>query len=349
VDNTGKPEGTVEDPRRATAADKRASSESASTDPERPWVGEIRELRSALIEQEHRPIQVYWNFLESFGWHATDPRRKAARRALLWRMFAPAAVAAGGITVASVLSILTYAEFRKQNAQLREQTDQIIVQAKVQRDALDLADRQLKRQQDQWEYERGAGCGASDLCKNAGVCTYQDGLCVASEAGCKSSRGCEYNGACLLADSKNTCTATVEFCRSWSGCKKTGLCDFALEECTASANGCAASDQCKVEGLCALGSTDECIATDEGCAASDECKESGRCRERDGQCVPTPDTCKRTAGCRERGECFASLHVSMCMTREDIRNIKEMSADFDYTRAMGIRKAFDEAREHDWK
>lgn len=85
-----------------------------------PWHTEMDELRTALIEQEHRAPQVYWRAVESFGWEKGDPRRDAARRAVVWRIFAPATLAIGG---AGLFTMLTYCELRTQNGFIQAQVD----------------------------------------------------------------------------------------------------------------------------------------------------------------------------------------------------------------------------------
>ncbi len=48
----------------------------------------LLDLESKLIEQEHRPITLIWNYLKrKTKWEKGDKRRNAATRAILWRLF----------------------------------------------------------------------------------------------------------------------------------------------------------------------------------------------------------------------------------------------------------------------
>lgn len=61
---------------------------------------ELNSLEAKLIEQEHRPITLIWNFIKRKSkWKKDDKRRDAATKAIIWRLlFSPTtiAVASGG-------------------------------------------------------------------------------------------------------------------------------------------------------------------------------------------------------------------------------------------------------------
>ncbi|MBS0430427.1 MAG: pentapeptide repeat-containing protein [Proteobacteria bacterium] len=93
------------------------------------------ELEARFIEQEHRIVRVVQNYFDRKRWTLDDPRRAAARNAILWRMFAPgtAAVAASSLVAIATLVVLVWqtgliAEqnefFKEQNQKLQLQIDQ---------------------------------------------------------------------------------------------------------------------------------------------------------------------------------------------------------------------------------
>ena len=66
-----------------------------------------RKFHAALMEQEHRFLPAITNFSQYyFGTPGDDPRKRAVLRAVLWRFFGPATVAATGIGIVSLLSLL---------------------------------------------------------------------------------------------------------------------------------------------------------------------------------------------------------------------------------------------------
>ncbi|MBC5782337.1 pentapeptide repeat-containing protein [Ramlibacter sp. USB13] len=92
------------------------------------------DLEARFLEQEHRIVRVVQNFFDRTKWPADDPRRAAARNALLWRVLAPgtAAVAAGGIVAVATLLVLVWQTsliadqnefFKEQNQKLQQQID----------------------------------------------------------------------------------------------------------------------------------------------------------------------------------------------------------------------------------
>jgi uncharacterized protein YjbI with pentapeptide repeats len=93
------------------------------------------DLEARFLEQEHRVVRVIQNYFDSKKWAVGDPRRAAARNALLWRLLAPstAAVATSGLVAGATLVVLIWqtrliAEqnefFKEQNQKLQTQIDQ---------------------------------------------------------------------------------------------------------------------------------------------------------------------------------------------------------------------------------
>jgi hypothetical protein len=92
------------------------------------------ELEAKLIEQEHRIVRVIQNFVNRNQWANEDPRRAAAKNALVWRALAPISItAAAGSTVALATLLVLFwqtrlmseqnASFKEQNAKLQAQID----------------------------------------------------------------------------------------------------------------------------------------------------------------------------------------------------------------------------------
>ncbi|PHV05605.1 hypothetical protein CSQ96_19385 [Janthinobacterium sp. BJB412] len=93
------------------------------------------EVEARFIEQEHRIVRVVQNYFDRKNWPADDPRRVAARNAVIWRVLAPgtAAVAASGIIALATLGVLVWQTgliadqnmaFKEQNNKLQLQIDQ---------------------------------------------------------------------------------------------------------------------------------------------------------------------------------------------------------------------------------
>ena len=92
-------------------------------------------LEARFMEQEHRIVRVVQNYFDRKRWPAGDPRRIAARNAVIWRVLTPgtAAVAASGLVAVATLVVLVWqtrliAEqnefFKEQNQKLQLQIDQ---------------------------------------------------------------------------------------------------------------------------------------------------------------------------------------------------------------------------------
>lgn len=87
-------------------------------------------LKSQLIEQEHRWVSVMMNVYECWHLPHEHPHRKAAIRALFWRIFSgrtvAAAAATGGLVVFSVLGLITAIQanllLQRQNEKIDQQS-----------------------------------------------------------------------------------------------------------------------------------------------------------------------------------------------------------------------------------
>jgi len=66
-------------------------------------------IEARLLEQEHRPFTLLKNFFNRKQWDKQDPRRKAVKTALLWRLFfSPAVIAGTGGLIALASLIILY-------------------------------------------------------------------------------------------------------------------------------------------------------------------------------------------------------------------------------------------------
>ncbi len=91
---------------------------------------QIDEIDARLIEQEHRTVHVALNAYKYFGKDVAPEKRKAAMRALFWRVFAPytaaAILAGGGTLIAGLTAYFLHQQNQKLDAQtelLRRQTE----------------------------------------------------------------------------------------------------------------------------------------------------------------------------------------------------------------------------------
>jgi uncharacterized protein YjbI with pentapeptide repeats len=88
---------------------------------------ELIDLEARLLEQEHRMLRVFGNYLGRKQWTERDPRRRATITALLWWFFSPTkmAVASGGLIGAATLIFLFFQtqEMRRQSALLKISVD----------------------------------------------------------------------------------------------------------------------------------------------------------------------------------------------------------------------------------
>jgi uncharacterized protein YjbI with pentapeptide repeats len=105
----------------------------------------IKLLEAKLIEQDHRPFQIVWNFLNRNKlWKNDDPRTKASVKALIWRLlFSPTtiAIASGGFLGIATLFFLFRQDthflnqnklFELQNKKIDIQNNRIIQQTYLQ-------------------------------------------------------------------------------------------------------------------------------------------------------------------------------------------------------------------------
>jgi len=82
----------------------------------------FNKIEAQLIEQEHRPFRLIWNFFNrKKKWpNENDPRRKAASKAIFWRLLAsPTTIA---FATGSILSFVSVYFLYKQNQHLGNQT-----------------------------------------------------------------------------------------------------------------------------------------------------------------------------------------------------------------------------------
>lgn len=82
----------------------------------------IEQIEAQLLEQEHRPLSLIRNFIGREQWEKQDPRRKAVKTAILWRIvFSPGVIAmTGGLIAVISLVVLVY-----QTSILMDQNDLI--------------------------------------------------------------------------------------------------------------------------------------------------------------------------------------------------------------------------------
>ena len=80
----------------------------------------IIEIEAKILEQEHRPFSLIWNFINrKKRYNQNDPRRKAVTKAIIWRLFfSPTTIA---FTLSGVLAYATLFFLAKQNDILENQ------------------------------------------------------------------------------------------------------------------------------------------------------------------------------------------------------------------------------------
>jgi len=118
-------------------------------------------LESGLVEQDHRLFNVLENFfIKRKTWEPDDPKRKAATKALLWRLFfSPATVAATGGIVAAITVILLFQQnsiLIEQNNLIKEQNNYFQEQIQKQNEQLAIQKNQVDEQKNQWIGQRRA-------------------------------------------------------------------------------------------------------------------------------------------------------------------------------------------------
>tara|TARA_R110002124_G_scaffold17532_3_gene73486 strand:- start:371576 stop:372832 length:1257 start_codon:yes stop_codon:yes gene_type:complete len=90
---------------------------------------EIVQIEAQLLEQEHRPLTLIKNYFNRDKWNKNDPRRRAVKVAIFWRiLFSPAVLATtGGLLAFLSLVVLTWQTFvlLDQNVLLTDQNKKI--------------------------------------------------------------------------------------------------------------------------------------------------------------------------------------------------------------------------------
>jgi len=111
-------------------------------------------LECSLIEQDHRLFNVLDNFfIQRKSWALDDPKRKAATKALFWRIFfSPMTVATAGGFVAIFTLIILY----QQNSILVDQNSLISEQNVFFQEQIKKQNEQMDVQKSQWVAQRRA-------------------------------------------------------------------------------------------------------------------------------------------------------------------------------------------------
>lgn len=148
-----------------------------------------------------------------------------------------------------------------------------------------------------------ADCQQTALCRQYGVCTALDGVCVLGvrwDEECRELHGEDY----LPCDDQGQCTALAGWCQATK-----------VEDCNASAY-CQNFGECQLKnGYCVLGATkdDDCDNPHGGRNVS-QCKDFGRCSAslQSGKCVAVSnEDCQDSSVCADFGYC--TLHNGQCV------------------------------------
>ena len=133
-------------------------------------------------------------------------------------------------------------------------------------------------------FDSGSRCENS--CKLFGLCTYEDGACVARGDDCEESGECKTYGLCT--SNQGLCRASSDQdCALSKICLEQGFCKHTQNSCTISSSGCLGTLRCKKFGLCSE-SRGACIAlNDIDCRSSTVCSAEGKCFALSGQCIAT--------------------------------------------------------------
>lgn len=76
---------------------------------EKKWEEKLEKVEAELLEQEHRPLRLLWNFWnrKKIWKNPDDHRRAATKKALLWRLFfSPTTIALGSGGLVAVLTLM---------------------------------------------------------------------------------------------------------------------------------------------------------------------------------------------------------------------------------------------------
>lgn len=158
---------------------------------------------------------------------------------------------------------------------------------------------------------------ATIACGLAGQCDLEQGSCVARDVeACRRSQACRDLGRCTLEQGQCV-VATNDDCARSNGCALLGLCSAVQGECVAQTQSdCQNAATCKQQGRCDV-KFGSCIPSQQtSCVESLACAIDGQCSEQNGQCVvSTNDDCKRSIACRDHGQCIADQ--GRCIATDD--------------------------------
>ncbi len=171
-------------------------------------------------------------------------------------------------------------------------------------------------------------CQKSPDCEYKGLCSNQNGKCVAAGEDCKLSRGCQTYGECTVRDGKCAITGD-EDCRQTINCNRLGYCIFHDGKCILDRDeDCRRKPGCSLGGECSF-RNGKCVATgDKDCKRTRNCDSLGYCTFRDGECILGTDAdCKRNPECGALSKC--SFRDGNCIigSDADCRNSDHCTSD----------------------
>lgn len=150
----------------------------------------------------------------------------------------------------------------------------------------------------------------SARCHRDGLCSVQDGDCVASEPShCTQSWACIREGRCTLEHGACIVGSDDE-CAQSEACKRDGLCRVQAGGCRfATEASCLGSARCRTDGHCSTSRySPGCVAKDDkDCAASEACLEKHACFHNGlGSCTDLPQETEEDAYCARLRHCVAN-------------------------------------------
>ena len=162
-------------------------------------------------------------------------------------------------------------------------------------------------------------CQLSEECLLYGKCTLEQGICIRSASGCKTSLLCKLFGRC--AYSKGACIANQdEQCQRSQECREHQVCqlDRHTESCRQSPPQVSCIQPCALQGKCTIQTLADaqgqetgqrCITrSNQECAQAEICKKYGQCTAVNGRCIANRhQDCKSSIQCELFGYCRASL------------------------------------------